>query len=484
MLRKPLPLHAALLTLTLLTAIGLVAGTATAQTTDSQTTDSRTSAPRTGEAQQPDATDPATALTPDASGEPAAPAAAQANEGAAAAPVDNTGQGEGATPASELAEPVQEPRSLPQVNPAAQGLYVEFGRGVRLQGEDDNFSLTIRGRVQSRMTVNHDGDETDTFFQVRRARLVLLGALPRYDLEMYVQLGVGASDLERDAPVPLRDAVITWTGHRDLSLRVGQMKVPFNRERIISSSALQLADRSLSNAELNLDRDVGVQLFSNDLFGLDGRLGYQVGIYGGDGRNRIGTGSGMLYVGRIQINPFGEFIDSLSEADLTRSRTPRLSIGVAGGYNVGTRRLLSTHGGFYQLGGFDFFHVGGDLIFKWNGLSLQAELLYRGSADPLRSGEVDGQQIDELARVGLGYMVQAGYLFASGFEVSGRWSEVLPVADQRSALVRIGEVHGGLGYYWASHNLKLQSDYGIRFTGEELGDLASHEARVQLQFFF
>ena len=155
----------------------------------------------------------------------------------------------------------------------ADGLEVDFGRGVRLFSADKSFSLTLRGRVQLLASGSFRDDPEhprDLGFAVRRARLLITGDLPQHDLLLYLQLGLGPSDIEGELPVPLRDWVVAWTRLPSLSLRAGQMKVPYSRERIMSSSALEFVDRTIVNAELNLDRDIGLQLYSNDLGGFVG----------------------------------------------------------------------------------------------------------------------------------------------------------------------------------------------------------------------
>lgn len=378
----------------------------------------------------------------------------------------------------------------PGIESAAEGLYVEFGRGVRLAGEDGQFGLTLRGRVQSRATfrTHPEGDAvatspSDLSFQIRRARLVLLGDLPGQNLQLYMQLGFSSGDLDNSRPVPLRDAVLTWTPTRDLNVRVGQMKVNYSRERVISSSALQFADRSSVNAEFNLDRDVGVQLFSNDLFGFNERLGWQFGVYGGAGRNRTNTGTGLLYVGRLQFNPMGAFSDSLVEADIERSRKPRLSIGVTAGVHADAERTLSNRGDLLTFGPQHTVHYGADVLFKVSGFSFQSEFLVRKVEEPAASVADDPALVDAdivHGRAGMGLLVQTGYVFARGYEIAARLAAIEPmgasdiVAGQQPAIA--------LGRYFMGHNLKLQGDYTLLFTDGTPDP--EHEVRVQLQFYF
>lgn len=373
-------------------------------------------------------------------------------------------------------------------SPIAEGLDAEFGKGITLRSDDGDFSLTIRGRIQARAQLLHtpeddDSEEdTDIGFLIRRMRLVFLGHLGSPSLQFYIQLGFAPGDLE-NPPNPIRDAVITWLPTPAFGLRVGQTKVPFNRERVISSSALQLVDRSIVNAELNLDRDVGLQIFHNDVFGLGGRLGFQAGVFGGDGRNRLNEDAGLLYVARVQVQPTGRFDDAYSEADLLRTDTPRLSFGAGFAYNQDTHRRRGTHGAFFQLDeGFDVLHAEVDLAFKWAGFSLLAELLWRRAIDDdVNVGIVDGETIEERFGSALGVMVQAGYLFHGGWEVAARFADIRPTHDA-SGQPEQRELLAGLGWYILDHNLKLQSDYGVQFAGP-FDDL-THQLRVQLQLFY
>jgi len=376
------------------------------------------------------------------------------------------------------------------IDPAAEGLYVEFGRGVRLSGNDDRFALTIRGRVQTRATWRSNPREPgvveeeqpeprDIFFEVRRARLVLLGDLPDQNLQLYLQLGLSSGDLDNERPVPLRDAVVTWTPLRDLNVRVGQMKVNYSRERVISSSALQFADRTIVNAEFNLDRDIGMQLFSNDLFGLGGRLAWQLGVYNGDGRNRAGTGTGLLYVARLQFNPTGAFPDALVEADLSRSRRARLSLGVTGARHPRAERERTNQGALIETGPTGATHLGADLLLKVAGFSLQSEWLSR----TFDTATVFFDQPDPPAgpRVGMGAFVQAGYVFRRGLEIAARYARIWPGNDNSALVVRDSPAVA-LGQYFLRHDLKLQADYSLVFSEDRPDPV--RELRIQLQFFF
>ncbi len=387
------------------------------------------------------------------------------------------------TPAPDTAatRPVEAAPAAPAAPVAAPPtVAAEFGRGVTFRTADERFSLNIRGRIQARFTLSEQPVSPQTEFQIRRMRLVFQGNFLGPSLTYNVQLAFSNLDTESDLRLPLRDAYFSYAGLRDLNVRAGQMKVPFGRQRVVSSSALQFADRSLAVGEFNLDRDVGVVLFSRDLFGLGKRLTYQLGVFGGDGRNRLSETFGMLYAARVQVQPFGEF-DDLVEADVQRLATPRLAIGAAVAFNHNSRRARSTFGDTFQQG-FDYTQLAADLQFKWAGLSLQAEWLYRrADVDAHQTGMNAMGPVFEYARSGHGYYLQAGYLFTRHAELSARWGEVFAF-EGSPTLHRARELGGALSYYFQRHDFKLQADY-FYLTGEDFS-AGRHQMRLQAQVYF
>lgn len=357
----------------------------------------------------------------------------------------------------------------------------EFGEGLNVESEDRRFALKLRGRAQIRAAaVFGDTDESVTFL-LRRFRLVFLGHAFGDDLRYYFQLGMAPLDMESDLLIPVRDAYLTYAGIRDLQIRAGQMKVPFSRERVVSSSALSFADRTIVNAELNLDRDMGVQVFSNDLFGLGGHVGYALGVFGGNGRNRANADTGLLYVARLEAFPFGPMEDAYSQADFVRSSTPRLAIGAAAAFNQGSRRARSTHGATLS-GSFDYVHLAVDMMFKVAGFSFEADFLFRRATHATTEGTEDGMPVTLHALDAMGWFAQASYLFTPELEVSARYAEVIARDDATYPLAFPRDLAAAFSWYAAKHNLKLQLDYSRRFDGSFAEGL--HEVRLQTQLYF
>lgn len=360
-----------------------------------------------------------------------------------------------------------------------------FGRGVSIG--DDAFGLTVRGRMQARAaaglmeTGNDDEFEPSAGMLIRRMRLQLTGHAFGQALTYYLQLGFAPLDLDPEAPSVLRDAYGTWRIHRDLQLRFGQMKVPFDRQRVNSSSALQMVDRSIVTSALNLDRDVGVQLLSTDLFGLAERLRYNLGMFAGNGRNRTLMTPGFLYVGRLELSPFGAFDDAYSEADLERSARPRLVFGVAAAYNRNTDRVRSTIGRVLQVDGVDYAHFVADWAFKWRGLSVAGGYLVRRATTTPRTGEVEGAQVRELTQSGHGTFVQLGQLLTPEIELVARYGVIKPLGEYAPHQTPLRELGGGVNYYVVNHSLKVQLDYFHLL--DDFG-VEQHQARLQTQIYF
>ena len=63
------------------------------------------------------------------------------------------------------------------------------------------------------------------------------------------------------------DAVVKYKATKNLEFWFGQTKLPGNRERVISSQALQFVDRSLVNSRFNIDRGSGIQFRSHHKLG-------------------------------------------------------------------------------------------------------------------------------------------------------------------------------------------------------------------------
>jgi phosphate-selective porin OprO and OprP len=358
---------------------------------------------------------------------------------------------------------------------------VGLGRGVTIRSADDEVSLNLRARIQVRSTIIDAGQDEQPLSEIsiRRARLVVQGNALGPELTYYIQLSFSNLDNEADLRLPLRDAYVTWVPSRHVSVRLGQMKVPFSRQRVTSSSALQMVDRSIVVSEWNLDRDVGVQLFSRSL--LNDKLGYTLGLFGGEGRNRLGRAAGFLYSARVESWPFGQF-DDVPEGDLQRRHNLRLAVGASVGYNQDTNRPRSTIGTPFTAGDFDYTHAGVDMTLKWRGWSVLSEWLYRSADRDTEIVPINGVAATIVSRSGWGAYLQSGWMFSSRWEVSGRYSHLAPSPGTDVTFIVGDELGGGLSYYMRDHNLKIQGDYSA--VTDQTSARRVHQVRAQFQLFF
>ncbi len=382
----------------------------------------------------------------------------------------------------------------------------KIGKGLSVATKDGRFSLTLRGRIQARYDLEHPneaGEPVQQLLQIRRMRLQLQGHVFSPHVRYAIQLGFSARDMSNDLPSepsirrnPVRDARIELDRLRDFNVWIGQAKVPFSRQRRVSSSNLGMVDRSLVNSEFNLDRDLGVHFLSKDLGGLGGRLAYYAGVFMGEGRNAYDyTDPGMLFVGRLEFLPFGAF-DDYSEGDVTRSRKPGLSIAGAYAFQDRAHAARGVIGEYPDdRGTTNFHHITTDLMFKWRGLSLTTALHLRKGFKRVNGGALDdtGAPIPTApARQGLGWYGQLGYVIPKiPLELVARYGLIRnPYGAARSSLTDTDEAGSGINWYIIGHNLKVQLDY-FRIWQESMGATPRERARngtdqlrLQVQLYF
>lgn len=369
-----------------------------------------------------------------------------------------------------------------------------LGKGLTFRSSKGDLTLNLRTRAQLRGVAElPDDGPAEVGFVPRRLRLAMRAAMPKQDVELYIQLGFAPGDLDPDFPSIVRDAMLTWRPSSAFHLRFGQGKVPFGRERVISSSALSYVDRTIVNAELNLDRDAGLWFGLDQLDG-EGHLGLVAGVSGGNGRNVLNDDTGLLYVARLEykLDPKQQdYTEFDFRADTSK---PVLGIGAGAALNQGTSRARSTIGCFNSLGESeagepkaqclplghadtgtalqaDLFHTEVDLIAKWHGWSLQAELLTRHAL----SADAGLKTRDSF-----GWFASLGRAVTDNVWVGARFAEVLPW-DDNSPVKPSRELRGTLGFFPHGHDLKIQLDAG-RLYSSDMAD-GTTEVRVQTQLF-
>jgi len=373
--------------------------------------------------------------------------------------------------------------------------YKKPGDGFTIRTKDGNFSLNMRLRAQFQFSVNDTTDElTATDFRIRRLRFYWIGNAFRPWFEYYIQVSAdNGSDLQ------MRDAYFNAAYEKIAVPRVGQFKVPFNREELTSSSELQLVERSTVNEQFSLARDIGPALY-----GLLGNyVTYGVGIFDGNGRNAFSTDSNLLYVGRVMLTP------CCGELKYANSSFP-----IGGDYkiepNFGENKLLIAIGAavagmeglnisrktpdntflvdrFNEIGIIegDFEQFTADINVKYEGFSLEGEYDARW-IQPGQAAAPPATLVTTNTVFDQGFRVQGGvFLLPKLVEVAGRFALIdfdteVPGPDQE------WEITPGLNFYMShSHKWKIQLSYSfIKNTFTDADDVDENIFRAQLQAYF
>lgn len=360
----------------------------------------------------------------------------------------------------------------------AVSFYAKKGRGYGLVTRDSTFSLNFQFRMQNRaavVTKGTDDLDPEAFeFRTRRLRLKFEGFVYDPRLTYYIQLSFSRGDMDwrgpdnssvNHSPNVVRDAVIYYNPTPRLRLGFGQTKLPGNRQRVISSGDQQFADRSIVNANFNIDRDFG-------FFGqyTTEYLIFKGALTSGEGRNSVVSNSGLAYTGRIEILPFGKFTgtNDYIEGDLEREPKPKLSIGATYSYNEKVMRQAG------QLGNDTYSNpsinnLEFDLLFKYNGFAFYNEFMQRDATDPITVNTADPSRARFIYN-GTGFLTQASYLFKSNYEIAARYSKVTPSSsiyedtgfdsqvDRENLNLDTQQIEMGVTKYLAGHRLKIQGN--------------------------
>lgn len=417
---------------------------------------------------------------------PAAVPSAPATTSAAAAPAPAPSPALADDPISPLV-PTWEPAQMAS-RPIRPEVTFRPGKGLIVGSADGAFEIAmkIRGQILATFEADHaPGGPNRSGAQIRRARLAFQGHMFGKHNKYKFELATSPRDAStrRDGAVgtaPLLDWTMTFDYLKAATVVAGQYKVPFSRQRVVSSGSLQMVDRSIVQSEFNLDRNVGVDVRSTSL--LRNRLHYFVGLYAGEGRNAFELREqNHVYLARVEVLPFGEFQDYV-EADFERTG-PRLSIGASYAYVKDSLRDQGPLGSPPADEGQTSFHTAeADLLLKVHGLSVTGELFWRdGEREPGDAVDDLGAPIPvEAARNGIGFFGQAGYLLPrSSLELSARYGKIVPASSDTSLAER-QELGAGVSYYFAQHAFKLQADYFHLWDEAGIGD-GSDVVRLQLE---
>ena len=293
--------------------------------------------------------------------------------------------------------------------------------------------------------------EDDPGFKIRRARVgghgdlpggfdykVIFGAHSPYDVWSGSETFIG-----------LDDAYLGWSNDM-FAVSVGQQKISYSRENMMSSSELIFTERAVSTAYLVPDRETGI----NGALSVAG-LKISAGAYNGSGSFLGDNNTGLLGVGRVEY--------TLGDQELAYSTWGKvdslvLAVGANGLYNAD----LST----------GTLTTGGDLLLRVAGLALLVE----GNLSSIKPTNTDigtPEVLDGTKRVG--GLAQVGYSIGP-FENAVRVSyyDDNTASEDNGDLI---ELYGGTTWHQAEDYARVGVGYVHR---QELAGRLYHNDTVRL----
>ncbi|MCH8525043.1 MAG: OprO/OprP family phosphate-selective porin [Balneolales bacterium] len=351
--------------------------------------------------------------------------------------------------------------------------YYTYGSGLGITSPDSTFRMNIRFRMQNRASFNiNDGRDNGVEGVVRRLRLRFDGFVGDPSFLYAIQLSfapgdVGALEDGENLNV-IRDAMFFYRPNDRVNLGFGQTKLPGNRQRLNSSGALQLTDRSINNARFTIDRDYGVHAYylNEDENAFSWNI--KTAVSTGNGRNWTKSPStDLAYTGRVELMPFGALSGGgmFFEGDILREQTPKLLLATTYHVNYGARRSQGQTGTeLFETRDLTSFFV--DAMFKYKGFAAMYAYMSRSvEGNPLTvstpfqvigGDPAPGPVVGVFA--GNGHDWQLSYIFPSNYELIGRYSVQHTRGNAGAVFPDVNQLSFGLTRYIWEHTLKLQAE--------------------------
>ncbi len=250
----------------------------------------------------------------------------------------------------------------------------------------------------------YDNDSVTNFsvapgVNLRRTRMVVHGqAHPLLQVRMEFGLSDRLELFDTYALVPVR---------RWLQVQLGQFRVPFSRQELVSGSRLQFTDSALWSGGANASGVRFVPSYDTGLMvwgwvGPRDLVEYYAGVFNGKGPNNPFNLDGFfLYAGRVVLNPLGR-PRAFQEGAIGLPREPTVSIGLNAAGQIRQVGLVTLPGATAPVPNrIRAVSLGADVFAAAYGASLYAELYARDTDETDTHAAPSTQS--------LGWLVQAGY---------------------------------------------------------------------------
>lgn len=361
-------------------------------------------------------------------------------------------------------EKAQKDTQVKEENSTKWAEKIEMGYDNRLyiKTRDEKYSLNLRFLIQLRYRyIFVDAGRNTSTFLIPHGQTRIFGNVfsPKLKYRVMFELPGTAGG----STANLRDMWTDWQLRDSFSIRVGQFLVPYDNENLEPTWALQFVDRSIINANLGFERDLGVDihgvLFSK-------HVEYDLFIMNGDGRNRISLNNRPMIGGRIMmyiLHPphLTDDVPHYFIPDLKRCPFPYAALGLAAIYDAGNANINNNK----------VVRATGDFAFRYMGFSAL------GLANMARN--IDSTNTD------YGFLGQLGYFIVpERFEIAARWAKIHKNGALSVDATDPQEAGATLNGYIVGHNLKIQADYSHLWNDMATQGQDDDRIRVQVQMFF
>jgi len=309
-------------------------------------------------------------------------------------------------------------------------------------------SVRLDGYLQPQFRFRQDSPAQfdENGFRFARARAIVHGKTQVGSVELAAFV-----EAELQPTFDMVDAFVTATrklpNRGQVSLDLGQMRVPISRQQLLSDSRLAFVDKG-QVATIAPRRDLGA------------RLGFVVptlpqvrvlgGVFNGEGPNQVqNINQKFLYAGRLEVTPLGREAQLAESAFGGNFLTAAVSVGL-NKLTAGTRRE-------------DVRYLGFDVSGAWNGLSGSFEYLDVDHAFT----EAGPMTVDDYRANG--FVAQLNYMLPvelppvrqGRLELGGRVEEIdrndtVPIAQLGDPEQSVREITGVVSFYARKHALKVQ----------------------------
>ena len=341
------------------------------------------------------------------------------------------------------------------------GMTSGYDKGFFVGTADGNWLIRLNSQIQVRWTFNRVDDQPDAYgFEIRRAKLKFSGHIidPSWQYKLTVassRQSVQGAGTGNGANVFIEDAYINKKMDNGMYLRVGQYKVPFLREELVSSTRQLAVDRSMINNAFTWTRSQGIMLgWKNDSFKLEGMYGegpnnINAQAQQNNGKQSLTARAEMLFGDQADWGMFKGFNAKRTDGKMG------FMLGAAVGWFNGGLGTVQEYGNA-DVARSVAWTVDGSLA--GDGWTLFSYFAWSDGKDRYLSPARDTQQ-------SWGWVVQGGALVSDDVEVFARY-ELGNIKD--------GDTLGGLpnndlsaltvGANWfLNSNVKLTADWGYSF---------------------